>query len=85
MNIPILIHADPREVRESSVVQIGKGVYEVITNKVDTQIKLQMGGQAYDSVSNGFRFVLHLTEKLKAVLLKSGSESSLSLSLRKVE
>lgn len=85
MQTPILIHANPKDVRDSSTVMLEAGIYVVMSNHTDSVINLGTEAEPYLGVKNGFKFNVPKRTPCKASIVRPGSETAISMNLRKVE
>ncbi len=85
MNIPVLIHSNPKEVRVSASVKLNPGVYQVLlSDGVDSEIELKLENGAAYAAKHNLKFQTQKTVTIQAHVIRPGTETVISLTLRKL-
>lgn len=84
MQIPVLIHANPRDVRESSTFQLGAGHYVVVSNHESSIIDLTVDGGKFSNAKSGFKFIVKRRSICRATISIPGTESAISYNVRMI-
>ena len=83
--IPVLIHTNPREVKESVSVLVQPGNYMVRSDHKGSVINLGLTStEPYLNIKHGHRFAVTTVSSAKVYIVEPGTEEFISVSLQRI-